>query len=135
MKYIIHIGYLQKVILIDLIQGSCRQSDHLQDTVAIYVSQVFQAHLIDFFKAVALFVFPIDVLNIIKLLSSLFRCAGIVDNAQGHVRLHGQQTAVQIGEGQDFIARQEVPVVDVQRIFLKFSHLVFLITVFLVKPP
>ena len=50
---------------------------------------------------------------------------GRLGDRQGHVRLERQQTAIQIGEGDDLLRGQKAPVLLIKPVFLKAAHVIF----------
>ena len=66
----------------------------------------------------------VDVFRIVKA-SAVFRLnPGVFGNRKGNVRLQRQQTAVQVGKGDDLLAGQKPPVLLVETVFLKPAHAV-----------
>ena len=56
-------------------------------------------------------------------------------DGQGHVRLQGQQTAIQVGKGDDLFRRQKASILLIQPVFLKAAHVVFAASRRLVQRP
>ena len=101
-----------------------RQTHRLLHLGFAHSTQQFQTHLGDLFKGVAFGRGAVDVLVVV--VSQRLARGGLrrLGDGQGHVRLERQQTAVQIGKGDDLLRRQKAAVLLIQAVLLEPSHVV-----------
>ena len=116
---------LQHPGLAHLLQRPGRQADRLLDFQLFHLAQQFKAHLGDFLERVALRRGAVDVLVVI--IFQRFARGGLcrLGNGKGHVRLEGQQAAIQVGKRDDLLRGEETAVLLIQAILLKPAHVVF----------
>ena len=111
------------------------QPDRLLHLCFPHRAQHLKAHLGDLLEGVALCRGAVDVFVVVvaqRLAGGGLRRFG---NGEGHVRLESQQTAVQVGEGDDLFRRKKAAVGLIQAVLLKPAHVVLAAPCGLVQRP
>ena len=101
-----------------------RQTHRLLHLGFAHSAQQFQTHLGDLLKGVALGRGAVDVFVVVvpqRLARHGLRRLG---DGQGHVRLERQQTAIEVGKGDDLLRRQKAAVLLIQAVLLEPPHVV-----------
>ena len=106
------------------IQRPRRQTHRLLHLCFAHRTQHLKAHLADLFKGVALGGRAVDVLVIVVAQGLAGGGLRRLGNGEGHVRLEGQQTAIQISKGDDLLGRQKAAVLLIQAVLLKPAHMI-----------
>ena len=106
-------------------EGAGSQLHNLPHPGLVHCADVFQPHLGDLLEGMALGRGAVDVLAVIIFQGLALFGLGRLGDGEGHVRLEGQQAAVQVGEGDDLLRREETPVLLVEAVFLEPAHVVF----------
>ena len=88
-------------------------------------AHALQTHLVDLHKGVAFPTGTVDLFVVVVLFALTGGGLDVFGDGQGHIGLEGQQTAVQIGEGQNLLGGQKATVLLVQAIFLETAHVIF----------
>ena len=118
-----------------LTQRLHHQPDGLLHFGFAHPAQHFQAHLGNLLEGVALGGGTIDVFVVVVTQGLAGGGMGRLGDGQGHVRLEGQQAAIQVGEGDDLLRRQETAILLVQAVLFKAAHVVFAAACRLVQCP
>ena len=118
----------------------CRKALHGQlhrlcRHTVIHCADTFQAHLVDLFECAAFPAGAVHLFHIIIFFALPRRRLGIFGDSQRYIRLHGQQPAIQIGEGDHLIAAQKAPVFLIQAVLFKPAHVIFVIARLFVYGP
>ena len=101
------------------------QPDRLLHLCFPHRAQHLKAHLGDLLEGVALCRGAVDVLMVVIPQGLAGGGLGRLGNGQGHVRLERQQTAIQVGEGDDLLRGQKAPVLLIKPVLLKTAHVIF----------
>ena len=117
-----HVAQLQHRRGLQRLQALPGKAQHLGRSRLIHCADALQPHLVDFFIGMALQAGAVHVFDVIVFFALTGGGLGIFCNAQGHVRLQGQQPPVQVGEGNHLVAGEKPPVLLIQAVFLKAAH-------------
>ena len=134
-EQIAHVAHFQHPVGAQLPQRLCRKTHGLLHFRFAHTAQKFQTHLADLLEGVALCRGAVDVFVVVvaqRLAGGGLRRFG---NGEGHVRLESQQTAVQVGEGDDLFRRKKAAVGLIQAVLLKPAHVVLAAPCGLVQRP
>ena len=123
-EQVAHVAHFQHPIGPQRIQRPRRQTHRLLHLCFAHRTQHLKAHLADLFKGVALGGRAVDVLVIVVAQGLAGGGLRRLGNGEGHVRLEGQQTAIQIGKGDDLLGRQKAAVLLIQAVLLKPAHMI-----------
>ena len=123
-EQIAHVADFQHPFSTQRVQRLCRQTHGLLHLSFAHPADDLKAHLADFLEGMALSRGAVDVLVVVVAQGLAGGGLGRFGNGKGHVRLEGQQTAVQVGEGDDLLGRQKAAVLLIQAVLLKAAHMV-----------
>ena len=123
-EQIAHVADFQHPLGAQCIQRLCRQTHSLLHLGFAHFADDLKAHLADFLEGMALSRGTVDIFVVVVAQGLAGGGLGRLGNGQGHVRLEGQQTAVQVGEGDDLLRRQKAAVLLIQAVLLKAAHVV-----------
>ena len=123
-EQVAHMAHFQHPLGPQRIQRPRRQTHRLLHLCFAHRTQHLKAHLADLFKGVALGGRAVDILVIVVAQGLAGGGLRRLGNGEGHVRLEGQQTAIQIGKGDDLLGRQKAAVLLIQAVLLKPAHMI-----------
>ena len=123
-KQVAHVADFQHPLCAQRRQRLRRQTHRLLHLSLAHSAQHLQTHLGDLFKGVAFGGGAVDVLVVVVPQRLARRGLRRLGDGQSHVRLERQQTAVEVGKGDDLLRRQKAAVLLIQTVLLEPSHVV-----------
>ena len=123
-EQVAHVADFQHPLCAQRRQRLRRQTHRLLHLSLAHSAQHLQTHLGDLFKGVAFGRGAVDVLVVVVPQRLARRGLRRLGDGQGHIRLERQQTAIQIGKGDDLLRRQKAAVLLIQAVLLEPSHVV-----------
>ena len=123
-EQVAHVADFQHPLCAQRRQRLRRQTHHLLHLGFAHSAQQLQPHLGDLFKGVAFSGGAVDVFVVVVPQCLARRGLRRLGDGQGHIRLERQQTAVQIGKGDDLLRRQKAAVLLIQAVLLEPPHVV-----------
>ena len=123
-EQVAHVADFQHPLCAQRRQRLRRQTHRLLHLGLAHSAQQFQTHLGDLFKGVALGRGAVDVLVVVVPQRLARRGLCRLGDGQGHIRLERQQTAIEVGKGDDLLRRQKAAVLLIQAVLLEPPHVV-----------
>ena len=128
-----HMGQLHAVAFADGGERFLREAHHFIQRDDAQRADAFQTQLADFPVAAARAVHPVDIFKIVEFFGGFICGVGIFGDGEGDVRLQCADAAVDIMEGNDIRAFEEVFVFKVEIIFFESAHAVFAVAIPLIQ--